>query len=469
MDKAKESGSLVDESRLLSDEREALRLARAAQDYRAAWPELMISMVTKIAEARRVGGRAINEAERSSEKFEKLLADARELRAYVAGGHDSGVKNCGGCALVKRTAYLAESAPVAMDGFDVVDKPTADGDSTSPPRMSLSDVLLEKLQKEENDNHQLRAERDRLAEQSKEMLNALYRAKEWAVNTAKVGGAIPSFVFSIEAVLSKWVDRQGHAAVVEDGRDATTVSERTTSDSILVTELRQQLTTAQGDLANYASSYKTLSDSNTALRLECSTALTDITNLHIEHDAWRDTCASRDKQLIAARAALGVTREALAKATGHIAHLVAANRTWFPGWAEKHIPVDIIESTDQHDRETRAPLEAEIERLRVQLAGCGVAALGGTSEAQVAQPYVYGWSPAYQDTLDLRRRYDQQAERVASLTASLGAVPPILKFALDTHGTLHLCLCGACVLLKQLLADPNLIAALADAPAGSRA
>lgn len=44
-------------------------------------------------------------------------------------------------------------------------------------------------------------------------------------------------------------------------------------------------------------------------------------------------------------------------------------------------------------------LRNELEQLRVQLAGCSVAALSNTdaSVSQRARPGDYGWSPAYQD------------------------------------------------------------------------
>ncbi len=48
--------------------------------------------------------------------------------------------------------------------------------------------------------------------------------------------------------------------------------------------------------------------------------------------------------------------------------------------------------------------EREVEQLRVQLAGCSIAALGGTKDP--ATQGQYGWSVAYQDVLELRRDRD---------------------------------------------------------------
>ena len=47
----------------------------------------------------------------------------------------------------------------------------------------------------------------------------------------------------------------------------------------------------------------------------------------------------------------------------------------------------------------------EVEKLRVQLALCSVAALGGTKDPSKRGDYV--WSQAYQDVLDLRIRFDK--------------------------------------------------------------
>ena len=54
-------------------------------------------------------------------------------------------------------------------------------------------------------------------------------------------------------------------------------------------------------------------------------------------------------------------------------------------------------------------LEKEIEKLQVQLAGCSCAALG---DLNTVAKDAYGWSPAYQDVVDLRLKYEKLQKRL---------------------------------------------------------
>ena len=47
-----------------------------------------------------------------------------------------------------------------------------------------------------------------------------------------------------------------------------------------------------------------------------------------------------------------------------------------------------------------------LERREIQLAGVSVAAAGWAKDSQQARPGDWGWHPAYQDTLDLRRKFE---------------------------------------------------------------
>jgi predicted nucleic acid-binding Zn-ribbon protein len=63
--------------------------------------------------------------------------------------------------------------------------------------------------------------------------------------------------------------------------------------------------------------------------------------------------------------------------------------------------------------------QEEIEKLQVQLAGCGVAALGCTSPETICTQDQWGWSQSYQDVLDLRLKYDALQSRERELVEGL--------------------------------------------------
>lgn len=69
-------------------------------------------------------------------------------------------------------------------------------------------------------------------------------------------------------------------------------------------------------------------------------------------------------------------------------------------------------------------LLAEVDQLRVQLAGCATAAQGHIhTEGAIAHVGDYGWSPAYQDVVELRKLYEKTLEeREALLTAIRAAM-----------------------------------------------
>ena len=62
-------------------------------------------------------------------------------------------------------------------------------------------------------------------------------------------------------------------------------------------------------------------------------------------------------------------------------------------------------------------MESKIDRFRMQMAGIGVVAHGGTSEAVLVHESDFGWSVPYDDVLNLRRKFDEQAAELATLKA----------------------------------------------------
>ncbi len=83
----------------------------------------------------------------------------------------------------------------------------------------------------------------------------------------------------------------------------------------------------------------------------------------------------------------------------------------------------------------------DLEQLEVQLAGCATAALGWNENP--AKQGDYGWSPAYQDVLELRARHDD-------LLAALKALASLKEFEEGGCGA-----CGATAPDVRLTSDLN--------------
>ena len=81
-----------------------------------------------------------------------------------------------------------------------------------------------------------------------------------------------------------------------------------------------------------------------------------------------------------------------------------------------------VDAIPEDVSERLAAVHSEIEQLRVQLAGCSAAALGATAEENIATEGMYGCSPAYQDVLDLRRKYETVVTDLCETGAALTKV-----------------------------------------------
>lgn len=77
----------------------------------------------------------------------------------------------------------------------------------------------------------------------------------------------------------------------------------------------------------------------------------------------------------------------------------------------------LLAAADAFARSRCAAAERDLEQVRVQLAGCSVAALGWAHGKQDAKPGDYGYSASYADVKDLRRKCESVTSKCAALEA----------------------------------------------------
>ena len=91
----------------------------------------------------------------------------------------------------------------------------------------------------------------------------------------------------------------------------------------------------------------------------------------------------------------------------------------------------------------------EIDRLRVQLAGCGAAALGAEGLRVAAGEY--GHSASYDDVFTLRARFDRQKEVIDQALMNLGCLKlRCWCFTRAAMRELPECVCDNCGVWREL-------------------
>lgn len=71
-----------------------------------------------------------------------------------------------------------------------------------------------------------------------------------------------------------------------------------------------------------------------------------------------------------------------------------------------YVRLSMVDACEKNATERVADMRERCNRLDVQLAACGTAALGFVRDSQIANEESYGWSIVYQDVVALRREVE---------------------------------------------------------------